>query len=46
MPSKMPNTGMGGAAEQNSPILPWITGGSAFLLAAIFVAKKKLSGQQ
>ncbi|MCP3740519.1 copper amine oxidase [Rossellomorea sp. BNER] len=46
MPSKMPNTGMGGAAEQNSPILPWIAGGSAFLLAAIFVAKKKLSGQQ
>ncbi|MCM2589900.1 copper amine oxidase [Rossellomorea marisflavi] len=47
MPSAMPNTGMGGAAQDsNAPIMAWTAGITALLAAGVFLIRKKVSNQQ
>ncbi len=47
MPSAMPNTGMGGAAQDtNAPIMAWTAGITALLAAGVFLIPKKVSNQQ
>ncbi|MGF2614846.1 copper amine oxidase [Rossellomorea vietnamensis] len=46
MPSQMPNTGMGGAAEKPMPMAAWITFAAAVLLAGGYLIKSKFANQQ
>ncbi|MGG1629714.1 copper amine oxidase [Rossellomorea sp. NRS-1567] len=46
MPEQMPNTGMGGAADQQMPMAAWITFVAVALMAGGIIIKKKFADQQ
>ncbi|MBM7578020.1 copper amine oxidase [Jeotgalibacillus terrae] len=46
MPADMPNTGLGGAAEQQTPVAVWVALATAILAAAGFAVKKKTANQE
>jgi hypothetical protein len=46
MPEQMPNTGMGGAAEEGMPMAAWITFVAVAMMAGGIIIKKKFADQQ